>query len=128
MEHYSQDPLEPVTEDGAANRQEPRDSLFLMADLRFMDVDGVRQVRVRNLSSGGLMAELPEGAEPGVRVEIGVRGLGWVSGRIAWYAAGRVGIAFDQPIDPLLARKPVGPGGHRSVFVKPFISRGTPPR
>ena len=124
MDQFSQDPFEAVVEDGAANRQEPRDSLFLMADVRITGREGVRQVRVRNLSSGGLMAELPEGLAQGVRVEIGVRGVGWVPGQVAWYAAGRVGIAFDQPIDPMLARKPVGQGGHTPTFVKPILPRG----
>ncbi len=123
MEHPSQDPFDAPVDDGTANRQEPRDSLFLMADFRVAGSDRVCQVRVRNLSSGGLMAEFPNGLAPGVCVEVGVRGIGWVPGCVAWYAAGRIGVAFDQTIDPLLARKPVGRGGHTPGFAKP-ISRG----
>ena len=69
-------------------------------------------VRVRNLSAGGLMAEYAGPLDDGAPIEIDVRGIGWVSGRIAWRAAGRVGVAFDRHIDPMLARKPVG-GGKR---------------
>jgi hypothetical protein len=123
MEQYSQDPFSGAVDDGAHNRQDSRDSLFLMADFRLAGQQDVRPVRVRNLSSGGLMAELPDGLELGLRVEFGVRGIGWVPGQVAWSAAGRVGVAFDKPIDPLLARKPVGQGTHTPTFVKPIFSR-----
>ncbi|MGJ3626522.1 PilZ domain-containing protein [Sphingomonas sp. MMS24-JH45] len=65
-------------------------------------------MRVRNISAGGLMAEVPEPITPensAIRIE--VRGIGWVSGRVAWQTEGRIGIAFDQEIDPRRARKPV---------------------
>ncbi|MFX7984907.1 PilZ domain-containing protein, partial [Acinetobacter baumannii] len=77
------------------------------------------QVRVRNLSAGGLMAEVPEALAIGTPVEVEVRGIGWVLGRIAWAAAGRVGVAFEHEIDPRMARKPVGGGTKTPVFVKP---------
>ena len=86
-----------------------RDSLFLMASLR---VEGMRDeltVRIRNLSSGGLMAELPQPVAPDSAIEVEVRGIGWVAGRIAWQTEGRAGIAFDHEIDPQRARKPVAP-------------------
>ena len=123
MDQYSQDPFSPVTEDGAHNRQDSRDSLFLMADFRVHGEKDVRAVRVRNLSQGGLMAELPDGLAQGLRVEFDVRGIGWVPGHVAWSAAGRIGVAFDRQIDPMLARKPVGQGANTPTFVKPIFSR-----
>ena len=100
-----------------------RDSLFLMAKFRRVgDKDHVA-VRVRNLSEGGLMAELPEPVEPDAAVEVEVRGIGWIAGRIAWHAEGRTGIAFDRLIDPQLARKPVVGGTRTPSFVKPIITR-----
>ncbi|WP_457348072.1 PilZ domain-containing protein [Sphingomonas sp. UYP23] len=123
MDQYSQDPLSAPDEDGAHNRQESRDSLFLMADFRVVGSSEVHAVRVRNLSAGGLMAELSGGLEQGLRVEFDVRGIGWVPGQVAWSAAGRIGVAFDQQIDPLLARKPVGQGSQTPTFVKPIFSR-----
>ena len=108
-------------DDAAHNRNEARDSLFLMADFRVDGSSEVNQVRVRNLSAGGLMAELSNGLELGLKVEFDVRGIGWVPGKVAWSAAGRVGIAFDRQIDPMLARKPVGHGGKTPVFVKPVL-------
>ncbi len=83
-----------------------RDSLLLLATLT---AGGTQmQVRVRNLSAGGLMAELPEPVPNDASVEIELRGVGRVTGRIAWQTEGRAGIAFDRPIDPQRARKPVG--------------------
>lgn len=108
-------------DDAASQRQEARDSLFLIAQFRLFGGRGEWQVRVRNLSAGGLMAELPEPLEIGTAVEVEVRGIGWVLGRIAWAAAGRVGVAFEQQIDPKLARKPVGGGAKTPVFTKPIL-------
>lgn len=93
---------------GGAQRQTPRDSLLLTAGFRLKGSDQIEQVRIRNLSAGGLMAEVAEDIDRDAEVEVQVRGIGWISGRIAWQAMGRVGIAFDKEIDPKKARKPVG--------------------
>ena len=85
-----------------------RDSLFLLARLNVAGVDGETTVRVRNLSSGGLMAELPEPVAPDSVIQIELGALGWLAGRVAWQTEGRAGIAFDTPIDPQLIRKPMG--------------------
>jgi hypothetical protein len=71
-----------------------------------------------------MMAEYAAPIERGTVLQVEVRGVGWVSGRIAWATDGRVGVAFDNEIDPLLARKPVGKGGPPATgFVKPVITR-----
>ena len=124
MDQYSQDPFSAgAGEDGAHNRNEARDSLFLMADMRIPGSPEIIQVRVRNLSAGGLMAEFPTGLDHGLVVEFDVRGIGWVPGKVAWSAAGRIGVAFDRQIDPMMARKPVGHGTKTPVFVKPVLPR-----
>lgn len=95
--------------DGSGESQDrtaARDSLFLMSDLRIGDQ--LVTVRVRNLSAGGMMAEYPRGLEPGTGIDCALRGIGMVRGQVAWSAAGRIGIAFDQEVDPMLARKPLG--------------------
>jgi len=89
-------------------RQLDRDSLFLKAELRFIDGDDCGEVRIRNLSAGGLMAEAPVLTKRGDNVRIELRNIGRITGYVAWVAQGRFGIAFDHPIDPKLARKPVG--------------------
>ena len=94
----------------AAKRSMDRDSLFLKAVLRFPNTKDEHEVRIRNVSAGGLMAEIPTDALRGEPVEIKLRSIGWVSGHIAWVTDGRVGIAFDHPINPKDARKPANAG------------------
>lgn len=123
MDQFSIDPFsERGSDDPASQRNAARDSLFLAATLRIDSVEV--PVRVRNLSAGGLMAEYSDHTAAGTPVEINVRGVGWTRGRIAWSTDGRIGIAFDRPIDPLLARKPVGHGQSTPHFVKPHLFRG----
>lgn len=121
---YSNTPGASGGEESAAQRQEARDSLFLTAQFRVFGGRNEWQVRVRNLSAGGLMAEFPEPLSIGTPVEVDVRGIGWVLGRIAWAAAGRVGVAFERQIDPKMARKPISAGARASDFAKPNL----PPR
>jgi hypothetical protein len=93
----------------SAKRGANRDSLLLKAILRFTNSkEEDREVRIRNLSAGGLMAEAPMRVARGEPVEIHLRSIGWVSGHVAWVTEGRIGIAFDHPINPKDARKPVG--------------------
>lgn len=106
------DPIGPLTNEDPASvkRGMDRDSLFLKAILRFSSSKDENEVRVRNLSAGGLMAEAPLQVARGERVEINLRSIGWITGYVAWVTDGRVGIAFDHPINPKDARKPVGTG------------------
>lgn len=96
-----------LAEGDGAHAARARDSLLLMAQIRFGGASEAVSVRIRNLSAGGLMAELATNLERGHPAEVEVRGIGWVPGKIAWCVEGRTGIAFDQPIDPQRARKPV---------------------
>jgi hypothetical protein len=100
------DPIK--SEKPAAKRGLDRDSLLLKAILRFPRTKDEGEVRIRNLSAGGLMAEAPLRVARGELVEIHLRSIGWISGHVAWITEGRLGIAFDHPINPKDARKPVG--------------------
>lgn len=106
------DPTGPILNDesASAKRGMDRDSLFLKAILRFSNSKDENEVRIRNLSAGGLMAEAPLQVARGERVEINLRSIGWITGHVAWVTEGRVGIAFDHAINPKDARKPVGSG------------------
>jgi PilZ domain len=99
---------------GAADtkRGNGRDSLLLKAILRFPTSNEEGEVRIRNLSAGGLMAEAPVRVSRGEKVEINLRNIGWIGGSVVWVTEGRLGIAFDVPINPLDARKPVSSGDH----------------
>jgi hypothetical protein len=104
------DPLK--SEVPSAKRGLDRDSLLLKAVLRFPRTKDEGEVRIRNLSAGGLMAEAPLCVARGEAVEIHLRGIGWISGHVAWVTEGRLGIAFDHPINPKDARKPIGTTEH----------------
>jgi PilZ domain len=95
-------PIDPLDnqEIGAPKRGNSRDSLLVKAVLRFPVTGEEGEVRVRNISSGGLMAEAPLRAPRGETVEVKLRNIGWISGKVAWVAESRFGIAFDYPIDP----------------------------
>lgn len=104
----------------AAKRGMDRDSLLLQAVLRIPNTEEERAVRIRNLSAGGLMAEIPIGLVRGERIEINLNSIGWVSGHIAWVTDGRAGIAFDHPINPKDARKPVGAS---ELDIPPYLKK-----
>ena len=84
-------------------RAEPRASVSLIAILSRPGGTDVR-VTVRNLSSGGMMAECTIDFAKGEAIGVALTGLGLVGGKIAWTAHGRIGVAFDRAIDPALAR------------------------
>jgi hypothetical protein len=87
-------------------RQLSRDSLFLMANVKVEgETSGYEhRVKVRNLSSGGMMAEGPMRVARGALVSVELRNIGWVEGSVAWKADNRFGIAFMEEVDPMLAR------------------------
>ncbi|THD36715.1 MAG: PilZ domain-containing protein [Sphingomonas sp.] len=107
MDQFPQDSFVPADAESAPKRKKSRDSLFLVASLTIDGRPDSTDVRVRNLSSGGLMAEYAHPVEIGTAVEVELRGVGKVAGDVAWTAAGRIGVSFGTPIDPMQARKPV---------------------
>lgn len=112
-------PVEFSEADAATKRTRRRDSLFIAARLRIEDGNPI-DIRVRNLSEGGLMAEGTPPLAIGAAVTIELRNLGPVPGKVAWYTDERAGIAFDVAIDPVKARKPVAvraiPAAARKTF------------
>lgn len=123
MDQFSKDSFVPAGE-SAAKRKKSRDSLFLVACLTIDGHPGTTEVRVRNLSSGGLMAEYAHPLAIGTAIEVEMRGVGKVAGEVAWTTAGRIGISFETPIDPMQARKPVSApasGPRKDRPIKPIL-------
>lgn len=90
-----------------AQRRDERDSLLVLARIKHDGAPGdAETVRVRNVSSGGLMAQTSADYRIGAAVLVELDGIGTVRGSVAWTEAGRIGIAFDHPIDKSRARKP----------------------
>lgn len=95
-------------------RNVDRDSLFLMTDLVFADGRPEARVKVRNLSAGGMMIEGDLRMKRGTRLAAELRNIGAVAGVVVWVRAPRFGIAFEEEIDPRLARSE-GCGGDREA-------------
>jgi hypothetical protein len=83
--------------------------MFLSATITRTDdaAGGLEPVRVRNLSSIGMMADHDGRCMEGDEVIVAMRGIGSVKGKVAWVRPGRIGVAFDAEVDPKLARKPI---------------------
>ena len=84
-------PVDDTTTTDAGKRGASRDSLFLIAPIRFEGDDDVTEVRVRNLSPGGLMAEIGRVVPIGPPGVVGLGGVGGFEGQIAGCAEGRGG-------------------------------------
>jgi len=91
----------------ALSRSADRDSLFLQASLGLPGVEEPVMVRVRNLSAGGMLAEGGAKVSQGSAVEVELRNVGVVPGRIVWVGEGKFGIAFDRPVNPQAVRRQV---------------------
>jgi hypothetical protein len=108
-------------------RQVNRDSLFLLANLRVTGQDGAHRIKVRNLSSGGMMAEGEVRVTRGSLVAVELRNIGWVDGSVAWRQDNRFGIAFIEEIDPKLARAAAPAGDNEPRHGAPTFTRNASP-
>ena len=108
--------------DANDNRQLARDSLFVMADIRVDGVDGEFRIKVRNLSSGGMMGEGTVRVPRGASVWVNLRNIGWTEGTVAWLHDTRFGVAFREEIDPKVVRAPVGMGEQAPRFTRPVLA------
>lgn len=106
----SQRPTTLDEEVAALSRGADRDSLFMQAELALAGRPERVTVRVRNLSPGGMLAEAKLAVAPGAAVEVELRNVGAVAGRVIWAGEGKFGIAFDRLVDPQAVRRQVVSG------------------
>ena len=91
----------------ALSRSADRDSLFMQAALILPGSADPVTVRVRNLSPGGMLAEAKVKVAQGAAIEVDLRNVGPIAGRVIWVGEGKFGIAFDRPVDPQAVRRQV---------------------
>lgn len=104
-------------------RSGPRDSLFLLTDLKSSEGTPLGRARIRNLSATGLMADCERPVPADADLVFELRGIGAITGRVVWARGDKIGIAFDEEIDPQQARKPVSTG--KPLPMPPYLrSRG----
>ncbi len=109
------------------NRHIPRASLFILAELKLDGQDAEHRVKVRNLSSGGMMGEGQLKVARGTVVWINLRNAGWVEGSVAWVQDNRFGVAFREEIDPLMVRAPSGQALPEAMIVNRRWVTPSPP-
>src|SRR3546814_7494286 len=105
-----QGPVSVDEEVAALSRSADRDSLFMQAALTLSGRADPLIVRVRNLSAGGMLAETTvtnANVESGAAVEVELRNVGPVAGRVVWVGEGKLGIAFGRQINTLVVRRQV---------------------
>lgn len=115
-----------MDDDEISKRTARRDSLLLAADLRDSADRPIGSARVRNLSATGLMAESDARVTEGDRLSLSLRGVGTIGATVSWVRAGRIGVAFDEAIDPAAARRPVSQAP--AMPVQPASTGYTPAR
>lgn len=103
----SQGPGSLDEEVAALSRGADRDSLFMQAQVIIAGSAQPISVRVRNLSAGGMLAESALSVQQGATVEVELRNVGPVPGRIVWTGEGKFGIAFDRAVNPQAVRRQV---------------------
>jgi hypothetical protein len=108
-------------------RQAQRDSLFLSAELRVGEAHEEIVTRVRNLSVGGMLVDGNDVLRVGTRINTELRGIGPVSGTVAWVSPGRAGVEFDIDVDPRLARSTRTASHTTPLFLKTAKYYGTRP-
>ena len=103
-----EDASEPTAVLTAKPRGKSRESIFLSANLKFEGVKTETAVRVRNISAGGMMVDCSVAFAIGHKLVATIKNIGEVEGRVAWSVAPRMGIAFDQEVDPKKVRVQIG--------------------
>lgn len=113
-----------MSSDRAARpRTTGRDSMFMIARLTRQSDGSVEDVRVRNVSAGGLMAETTMKIGEGEAVLLDLRGIGEVEATVTWRDGRRMGVRFAEEIDPYLVRRPVAKGTVTPVYARPLLFR-----
>lgn len=103
-------------------RHAKRDSLFMLGDI-VLETTGERErVKIRNLSPGGMMAESELTLPLGTRVSVDLPNVGLAPGAVSWSRGRRIGITFDETIDPAKVRFQLGSGDHTPSYARAVAS------
>ncbi len=99
-------------------RHAKRDSLFMLGDIVFETTGEREQVKIRNLSRGGMMAESERPLPLDTRVWVDLPNVGLAPGVVSWSRGRRIGITFDEAIDPAKVRFQLGNGGGTPSYAR----------
>jgi PilZ domain len=110
----------------AKSRTSARESIFLSAVIQYEGAKHPVTARIRNISSTGMMIDCAQLFHPGHRLVAEIKNIGEVEGQVAWATDNRMGISFDNEIDPKQARFKVGTET-RATNIGPAYPRSTRP-
>lgn len=118
----------PEAASDAAGRVSDRHSIFMQGFLQLAHMNAPQKVRIRNLSEGGMLAETPLPATVDECLTVHLPNIGPVTGRVAWTALNKFGVAFDNLVDPHQVRRkvPVVKEDESELFQLPSTRRGRP--
>lgn len=103
-------------------RHAKRDSLFMLGDI-VLEATNVRErVKIRNLSPGGMMAQCDRMLPLETRVSVELPNIGLVAGSVTWSSGRRIGITFDESIDPGKVRIQLGTGDQPPSYTRAALS------
>lgn len=108
------------------DRVTARESIFMAATVLFAGARFPEPVRVRNISSGGMMIDTTVQKPEGLKLVAEIKNVGKVRGHVAWSTEKRTGIAFDTAIDPLAARQRPDASVIQPTFKRPYHETGRP--
>jgi hypothetical protein len=86
-----------VEADGYQSSREPRQRLMRRAIAQINNQ--AVEIRLRNISSGGALAESEASVAPGTRMAVDIVGVGPVIGEVRWAQKGKFGLAFSEQFD-----------------------------
>lgn len=101
-------------------RGDRRANLYLFAQIEFEQDNTVRRIKLRNISSGGMMGEAEFRVASGSRLKVDFKNYGVVGASVAWVQGNRFGIAFDEEVDPELVRKELRPKPQNSPAIENY--------
>ena len=108
----------------AGTREQSRDSMMMSGTVRRAGSNAPAvAMRVRNISSGGMMGEAEITLSVGETVELSLKSIGQITGTVAWADDDRIGIAFAVPVDRLRVRRNVTVNVDRAVPAQPSSRR-----
>ena len=103
------------------SQREPRQGLILMAQLHTRY--GSMSVKLRNISSEGVMVEAEHDLDPWTEVVVEIPGAA-LPGRVRWCRSRQVGIRFDEPFDVAILTVPEAEHGPAQPdYLKPDYLR-----
>jgi hypothetical protein len=88
------------------DRRASRQAVLLVGTISHLGGRGRVAIKIRNISTLGMMCDCAFAVQAGDRIEIELARVGLLGGTVRWCTGGRIGIEFDGPIKLEQALRP----------------------